>query len=81
VLGFGYSLLNEVEDKAGRDKGHGENNTDCHHSVHRSGQPEGRSRQDQYSVYWFGYFNATTQNIALFLRGVVMQTHTYMKFT
>lgn len=44
MLGLGRTLLDEVEDEAGRDEGHGENNTDRHHGVYWSGQPEGRSR-------------------------------------
>lgn len=34
VLGLGHSLLDEVEDEAGRDEGHGEDDTDRHHCVH-----------------------------------------------
>lgn len=34
VLGFGHSLLNEVEDEAGRDEGHGENDTDRYNGIH-----------------------------------------------
>lgn len=34
VLCSGNTLLDEVEDEAGGDKGHGENNTDRHHGVY-----------------------------------------------
>lgn len=34
VLGLGDALLDEVEDEAGGDEGHGENNTDRHDGVH-----------------------------------------------
>ena len=34
VLGLGGALLDEVEDEAGRDEGHGEDDADGHHRVH-----------------------------------------------
>lgn len=33
MLGFAHPLLDEEEDKAGRDEGHGEDNADGHHHV------------------------------------------------
>lgn len=45
VLGFGHSLLNEVEDEAGGDEGHGKNNTDCHHCINGRGQSEEETNQ------------------------------------
>ena len=45
VFGLGHSLLDEVEDEAGGDEGHGENNTDRNHSVYWSVQPEERSNK------------------------------------
>lgn len=34
VLGLAHPLLDQIEDKAGRDEGHGENHADGHRSVH-----------------------------------------------
>ena len=39
VLGLVHSLLDQVKDKAGWDKGHGKNNTDSNHGIHGRGQP------------------------------------------
>lgn len=33
MLGFAHPLLDEEEDKAGRDEGHGKDNADGHHHV------------------------------------------------
>ena len=33
MLGFVYPLLDEEEDKTGRDEGHGKDNADGHHQV------------------------------------------------
>ena len=44
VFGLGRTLLDEVEDEAGRDEGHGEYDTDRHHGVYWSGQPEGKKQ-------------------------------------
>ena len=44
MFGLGGTLLDEVEDEAGRDEGHGEDDADGHHRVHRRGQP-GRERE------------------------------------
>ena len=34
VLSLGDPLLDEVEDEAGRDEGHGKNDADGHHCIH-----------------------------------------------
>lgn len=39
VLGLGGALPDEVEDEAGRDEGHGEDDTDGHGRIHRRAQP------------------------------------------
>lgn len=39
VFSFADSLLNEKENKAGRDKGHGEDHTDRHHYICRARHP------------------------------------------
>lgn len=39
MLGFVHPLLDEEEDKAGRDEGHGKDNTDGHHHVRRACGP------------------------------------------
>jgi len=49
VLGLGGALLDEVEDEAGRDEGHGEDDADGHHGVHRRLQPE-RHREREGEV-------------------------------
>lgn len=45
VLGGGHALLDEIEDEAGRDEGHGKDDANCHHGVNRGGQPEGTTRR------------------------------------
>lgn len=39
MLGFGHPLLDEEEDKAGRDEGHGKDNADGHHHISRGCGP------------------------------------------
>ena len=39
MLGFVHPLLDEEEDKAGRDEGHGKDNADGHHHVSRGCGP------------------------------------------
>lgn len=38
VFGLGDPLLDEIENEAGRHKGHSEDDTDGHHCIHRGGQ-------------------------------------------
>lgn len=45
MLGGGHALLDEVEDEAGGDEGHGKDDTDRHHGIHRGGQPEETTRE------------------------------------
>ena len=49
VLGLRHPLLNEVEDEACWNEGHGEDHTDGHQHIHGGGHPEERS-QDIMSV-------------------------------
>lgn len=39
VFGFTNTLLDEEEDEAGRDEGHGEDHADRHHHVRRCRRP------------------------------------------
>ncbi len=39
VFGFTDALLDEEEDEAGRDEGHGEDHADRHHHIRRSRRP------------------------------------------
>lgn len=71
VLGLGHTLLYEVEDKAGRDEGHGENNTDRHHGIYWCGQPEGGGGKSQHRTSCLDKFNKTgkgkeTQRLGFF---------------
>lgn len=38
MFGLGDTFLNEVEDEAGRDEGHGKDDADGHHSIHWCGE-------------------------------------------
>lgn len=44
VLSFAHSLLDEEEDEAGGDKGHGEDDADGHHHIGGARGPEGKRR-------------------------------------
>lgn len=49
MLGFAHPLLDEEEDKAGRDEGHGKDNTDGHHYVSGGCGPVIEESTESYS--------------------------------
>lgn len=61
VLGGGHALLDEVEDEAGGDEGHGKDDTDRHHSIDGGGQPEGTTRRSHNAGH------VTGSNVFLYL--------------
>lgn len=50
VLGLSDPLLDQVEDKTGRDEGHGEDDTDGHDRVHGGGQAGGKEKEGSTNV-------------------------------
>lgn len=51
VLGLSDPLLDQVEDKTGRDEGHGKDDANCHDGINRGGQPGGRDGKRKTRCY------------------------------